>query len=264
MVDDETVREDAPGAKQGDGEVAAMIEQQPQFGWSSIWDAYVAGAEDGASYPAHTEAQRRASADAYCKQSLSMLRDRIGAVLIETRAQHFSGAYLLDRIARAVASPSQQGDAREREESPEFTGTERARLRRNIDTLHAQLLHEAMKREGLEREIAALRSAPVQGEDHSEAYAALAAIRERHNGYNAEMRAAMPDLKEPASPAEALDDLLEEERELATRRALARAWISPCRPDGLYNVNHGEAMVVAGVRLEEATKLVSLINREEW
>jgi hypothetical protein len=80
---------------------------------------------------------------------------------------------------------------------------------------------EAISPQSAAQKWAALRSSPAQ--DHAEAYAALAAIRQRHNGYNAEMRAAMPDLKEPASPAEALDDLLAEERALALAEADAIA-----------------------------------------
>ena len=45
------------------------------------------------------------------------------------------------------------------------------------------------------------------------------AIKDAHNGYNPEVRAAMPRLKEPATPKDAIDELIQETEALAALEA---------------------------------------------
>jgi hypothetical protein len=199
---------DAPsGAQQGDGEEESVC-------CTCEW----ASPEDGSVGLLHPHVL-----DPYC--------------CVHGAPADFAPGREFERVYATPPVPSQQGAARETDEGPgaewdRVVAEATAREREEADRLtvvtvlrnYAQSYPREMNRlpwDGIAASVvSALRSAPAQ--DHAEAYAALAAIRQRHNGYNAEMRAALPDLKEPASPAEALDDLLAEERSLALADAIAR------------------------------------------
>lgn len=56
-----------------------------------------------------------------------------------------------------------------------------------------------------------------------EAMEFMRALKRRHNGYSRECRDAMPDLKEPSTPDEAITELMEEAAELATMAERERA-----------------------------------------
>lgn len=72
------------------------------------------------------------------------------------------------------------------------------------------------------------------------------AITQRHNGYNTDARAAMPELKEPESPQQALDELLMEERDISEQTS------------NLLQVQHANDLEKEIVRLRECLRVAGL------